>query len=203
VPPDPTNRCTLCDRLVLGLAGQDWTVLPWMLAGEGDIPPGPCHARCLDESGAAGSWAEAVEAYHCHRWPRWLSGSDAGIRWRLHSSRPARRFHLWRSDGRLLSFPYAAALRPGPLLLATELAELGSAHAAALLAAMGTDEPGVEVPLSAVIAALGLADRYPDGTGSVTRRLRVVGADATDVLEVRHPLPLAPACRHAARELLR
>jgi hypothetical protein len=193
--------CTICRRLVLGLAGQDWTVLPWMVeSAAAEVPAGPCHVRCLADHGAAAAWAAAVEAYHCTRWPRWLAGTDAGVRWRLHSSRPARRFHLWRSDGRLASFPYAA-IRPGPLHVATDLAELGTAHAAALLAAMGTDEPGVEVPLVTVIAALDLADRYPLGTGGVTRRLRVVGGEAVDVLAVRHPLPLLPACRRAAHEL--
>ena len=38
-----------------------------------------------------------------------VSGLDAGVRWRLHRSPHPRRFHLWRADGRLSSFPYAAA----------------------------------------------------------------------------------------------
>jgi hypothetical protein len=200
VSQDPTSRCTLCGRLVLGLAGQDWTVLPWMVEPAADVPAGPCHVRCLADRGAAGRWSAAVEAYHCSRWPRSMAGTDGGVRWRLHSSRPARRFHLWRSDGRLASFPYAA-IRPGPLRVTTDLAELGSAHAGVLLSAMGTDEPGVAVPLSAVIAALGLTDRYPQGAGSVTRRLRVVGGEVLDMVTVRHPFPLVPVCRHAARRL--
>ena len=60
---DPAGRCSLCGRLVLGLAGQDWCVLPWMLDGDdGGVRAGPCHVRCLDERGVARRWAEAVEA---------------------------------------------------------------------------------------------------------------------------------------------
>jgi hypothetical protein len=193
---DTTSRCTLCDRLVLGLAGHDWTVLPWMVATATGVFPGPCHVRCLDDLGCAGSWAEAVEAYHCKRWPLWLAGVDAGVRWRLHSSRSARRFHLWRSDGRLSSFPYAILTATKALPLSTDLAEIGTAHAATLLAAMGTDVEGVDVPLTSVITALDLADRYPHLSGTVTR-------SATDLVTARHALSLSPSCRRAAHHLMR
>jgi hypothetical protein len=193
---DTTSRCTLCDRLVLGLAGHDWTVLPWMVAPATGVLPGPCHVRCLDDLGCAGSWAGAVEAYHCTRWPLWLAGIDAGVRWRLHSSRSARRFHLWRSDGRLSSFPYAILTAAEALPLSTDLAEIGTAHAATLLTAMGTDAEGVDVPLTSVITALDLADRYPRLAGTVTRA-------PTDRVTARHALPLSPSCRRAANHLMR
>jgi hypothetical protein len=199
---DTASRCTLCDRLVLGLAGHDWTVLPWMIAPGTGVPPGPCHVRCLADRECASAWAEAVEAYHCKRWPLWLAGVDAGVRWRLHSSRTARRFHLWRSDGRLSSFPYAV-LTTGPVRLTTDLAEVGTAHAATLLAAMGTDAEGVDVPLAYVITALDLFDRYPRLSGTVARDLRGEGLDAADVVTARHPLPLPPGCRRAADRLMR
>ncbi len=205
---DATGRCSLCDRLVLGLTGHDWCVLPWMvdegLAGA-EVLPGPCHVRCLHELGAARIWAEAVEAYYCARWPRWLSGRDGAVRWRLHGSPRARRFHLWRADGRLSSFSYAAA-RHDPASVTAELAEMGSAYAEVVLAAMGADGSGVEVPLARVIAGLDLADRYPDGVGSITRRLRNVGTarrpELVDLLVARHPLTLDPGCRRAAHELM-
>ena len=189
-------QCTLCDRLVLGLAGHDWTALPWMVAPGTGVPPGPCHVRCLEDLGCAGAWAEAVEAYHCRRWPLWLAGVDAGVRWRLHGSRSARRFHLWRADGCLLSFPYAILTATKPLRFVTDLAEIGTAHAATLLAAMGTDEEGVEVPLTTVIAALNLADRYPHLSGTVSR-------STADLVTARHALPLSRSCRRAAHHLMR
>jgi hypothetical protein len=180
---------------VLGLAGHDWSVLPWMLEAGADIPPGPCHVRCLREGGIGRRWAGAVEEYHCARWPRWRAGADGGVRWRLHDSRAARRFHLWRADGRLSSFPYAA-LRPGALLIVTDLAEAADAHAVDLLDAMGAE---LTVPLGGVIAALGLTDRYPAVTGWLSRRLRGGG----DVLVARHSLALDPDCHRAAHRLIR
>lgn len=197
--------CSLCGRPVLGLAGQDWSLLSWMLDADpatvAGVRPGPCHVRCLDESGSGRRWAEAVERYHCTRWPDAAAGRDAGVRWRLHGSPPARRFHLWRSDGRLASFPYAA-VRHDPVALTVDLAEVGTAPATLLHDAMGTDAYAVEVPLSRVLAALGLADRYPDGRGSVTRRTRNLGTahrpELIDVLVARHALALDPGCRRAA-----
>ncbi|GAA0531098.1 hypothetical protein GCM10010172_09750 [Paractinoplanes ferrugineus] len=185
-------ECTLCGRLVLGLTGYDWTVVPWMLAPATGVMPGPCHVSCLQERGAAGSWAAAVEAYHRERWPRWLAGVDAGVGWRLHSSRAARRFHLWRSDGAMASFAYAV-LTVAPHRTGTDLAELGTAHAATLLAAMGTDRPGSVVPLPRMIERLRLTDRYPFVEGTVTLRRGVVVAD--------HPLALTRACLRAAHQL--
>jgi hypothetical protein len=188
-------RCTLCDRLVLGLAGHDWTALPWMLTAGSGVSPGPCHVRCLDERACGAVWAEAVEAYHCRRWPLWLAGVDDGVRWRLHGSRSARRFHLWRADGKLTSFPYAAT-RTRAMRITTALAEVGTGHAADLLAAMGTDAFGVGVPLAYVVSGLGVSDRYPRIAGTVTRL-------ATDVLVARHSLALDPGCREAASVLIR
>ncbi|GAA2630483.1 hypothetical protein [Paractinoplanes durhamensis] len=186
------TECTLCGRLVLGLTGHDWTALPWMLAPGTGVLPGPCHVRCLQELGAARSWAAAVDAYHRRRWPRWLAGLDAGVGWRLHSSRAARRFHLWRSDGGLASFPYAA-LAVTPVRTGTDLAEAGTAHAAALLTAMGTDRPGIEVPLPRMIERLRLTDRYPFAEGTVTLRRGILVAD--------HPLALTRSCLLAAGRL--
>jgi hypothetical protein len=204
---DPAGRCSLCDRLVLGLAGHDWCVLPWMLGGDdAEVLPGPCHVRCLHERGAARQWAEAVESWYCTRWPFWLAGRDEGVRWRLHAGPRARRFHLWRSDGRLSSFPYAAT-RHHPAALTAELAEVGSAYAEVLFAAMGTDGAGTAVPLARVVTALGLADRYPATAGSITHRLRNVGTaprpEMVDVLVARYPLRLDDGCRRAAHELMR
>jgi hypothetical protein len=207
VNDDAAGRCSLCDRPVLGLAGHDWSVLPWMLDdGDAGVLPGPAHCRCLHDRGIARIWAEAVESYHCTRWPRWLAGVGDGVRWRLHHSPRARRFHLWRTDGILSSFPYAA-IRPDPPLLVTELAEVGSGTAAALLAAMGTGEAGVEVPLDRVIDRLGLTDRYPAVQGSIARRRRHVGTAARperiDLVIARHPLRLDAGCRRAAHALMR
>jgi hypothetical protein len=185
-------ECTLCGRLVLGLTGHDWTALPWMLAPGTGVLPGPCHVRCLQESGAAGSWAAAVEAYHRERWPRWLAGIDAGVGWRLHSSRVARRFHLWRSDGAMASFPYGVLTVP-PFRTGTDLAETGTAHAATLLAAMATDHPGAGVPLPRMIERLRLTDRYPFVEGTVRLLRNVVVAD--------HPLALTRSCVDAAGRL--
>jgi len=206
---DSVGRCSLCGRLVLGLAGQDWCVLPWMLdagADDAEVRPGPCHALCLQELGVAGVWAAAVEGYHCSRWPDWISGLDAGVRWRLHRSPQARRFHLWRADGRLSSFPYAAA-RQHPAAVTTDLAEMGSRYAEVLLAAMGTDGAGIEVPLPSLVAALALTDRYPGISGSITHRLTNVGTahrpELIDFLVARHPLALDSGCRTAAYELIR
>jgi hypothetical protein len=208
----PPDRCSLCDRPVLGLAGQDWCVLPWMLDAavrEDDVLPGSCHVRCLHELGVAGAWAQAVQEYHCTRWPLWRAGVESGVRWRLHCSTRARRFHLWRADGRLSSFSFGSVLaaRRGRLRLTAELGEVGSAHATPLLAAMGTAANGVEVPLAAVVAALGLADRYPASTGYLARRLRDLGttgqADLGDVLIARYPLPLGTPVLRAARGLIR
>jgi hypothetical protein len=207
VTDDPADRCALCGRPVLGLAGQDWSLLPWMIGrGVRDVRPGPAHVLCLHERGTARLWAEAVEAYYCARWPRWTGGSHHGVHWRLHASAPARLFHLWRSDGRLTSFPYAS-LRHDPALLVTELAEVGSGNAAALVTAMGARETGVEVPLARVLEGLGLTDRYPAGAGTIARRLRSVGTagrpELIEVLVARHPVPLDPECRRAAHALMR
>ena len=198
------TECSLCGRPVLGLAGQDWSVLPWMVDdGAAGVRLGPAHVRCLHERGAARQWADAVEAYHCTRWPRWLTGVDDGVRWRLHVSAPARVFHLWRSDGRLTTFPYAALSQD----LTTELAEVGSDDAAALVNAMGAAGTGVEVPLVRLLDDLDLADRYPESAGSVARRLRSVGTpgrpELIEVLVARHPLSLGPGCRRAAHALMR
>ncbi|GIM97004.1 hypothetical protein [Paractinoplanes toevensis] len=176
--------CTLCGRPVLGLVGHDWTALPWMVAPGTGVLPGPCHVECLRERGAARSWAAAVEAYHLKRWPHWLAGAG----WRLHSSRAARRFHLWRSDGGLASFPYAALAVPS-FRIRTPLAEAGTALAAALLTAMGADR----APLPRLIGRLGLTDRYPFVEGTVTLRGNFLVAD--------HPLSLTSSCVRAARQL--
>jgi hypothetical protein len=196
---------------VLGLTGQDWCVLPWMLgaAVADDVRPGSCHVECLRDSGRAAAWARAVQDYHRTRWPRWRSGVAAGVHWRLHAGPQAERLHLWRADGRLSSFPYTAVAgtRNGSLRLATDLAEVGSAHAAVLMAAMGTEDADVEVPLADVIAALDLTDRYPYGSGTVARRPAGAGAsrrpEPLDVLVAHHPLRLDVRGLHAARELVR
>jgi hypothetical protein len=218
------DQCSLCDRLVLGLAGQDWCVLPWMLdAGvtDDEVLPGSCHVRCLHDLGVARLWAEAVQEYYCLRWPQWRTGLTAGVRWRLHCGPRARRFHLWRADGRLSSFPFSAlttrrpfgavptfsAGRPGLAELTTEVGEVGSAHSATLLAAMGTGENGVLVPLADVVAALGLTDRYPVVDGFLVRRLKNLGTprrpDLVDILVAHCWLPLDAPCVRAARELIR
>ena len=233
------DLCSLCDRLVLGLAGQDWCVLPWMFdAGvtDDEVLPGSCHVRCLHELGVARLWAESVQEYYCLRWPQWRRGLTAGVRWRLHCSPRARRFHLWRADGRLSSFPFSAlttrrpfsspaaghafsslaaghafsglaAGRPELAELTTEVGEIGSAHSATLLAAMGTDENGVAVPLADVVAALGLTDRYPVVDGFLIRRLKNLGMprrpDLVDILVAHYSLPLDAPCVRAAHELIR
>lgn len=184
--------CTLCGRLVLGLTGHDWTVLPWMLAPGTGVVPGPCHVRCLRERGVARTWAAAVEAYHRKRWPHWLAGVDAGVGWRLHSSRAARRFHLWRADGALASFPYAVLTVP-PCQVRADLAEIGTDLAATLLAAMGTADPRAGVPLPRMIERLRLTDRYPFAEGTVTRTRGLLVAD--------HLLALTSSCRRAADQL--
>jgi hypothetical protein len=202
--------CELCGRLVLGLTGQDWAALPWMTndartteAGMTTEVRGSCHVRCLIERAVASAWAEAVEGYHCARWPIFEEGRAGSVRWRLHCSPSARRLHLWRSDGRLSSFPYDAIGRE-PESVTADLAEVGSAHASVLMRAMG--DGGARAPLSRVIAGLGLADRYPDDRGTVVRRVRNVGTvrrpEMLDVLVARHPLSLDPACRRAARRLV-
>jgi hypothetical protein len=198
--------CSLCERLVLGLEGQDWCVLPWMLAAgvtDDEVLPGPCHVRCLHDLGVARLWAEAVQDYYCLRWPQWRTGLTAGVRWRLHSSPHARRFHLWRADGRLSSFPYAGLASGAVVELSTEVGEVGSAHSAALLAAMGTTESGVPVPLVEVVGTLGLADRYPAAEGLLARRLSGGRPDVRDILVARYRLVLDPSCRRAAQELIR
>jgi hypothetical protein len=240
------DRCSLCDRLVLGLAGQDWCVLPWMFdAGvtDDEVLPGSCHVRCLHELGVARLWAESVQEYYCLRWPQWRRGLTAGVRWRLHCSPRARRFHLWRADGRLSSFPFSALTTPFSALttrrpfsshaaghafsspaegrafpglatgrpelaeLTTEVGEIGSVHSATLLAAMGTDENGVAVPLADVVAALGLTDRYPVVDGFLIRRLKNLGMprrpDLVDILVAHYSLPLDAPCVRAAHELIR
>jgi hypothetical protein len=178
-----------------------------MLAGEvtdDEVLPGACHVRCLHDLGVARLWAEAVEEYYCLRWPQWRTGRGAGVRWRLHGSHPARRFHLWRSDGRLTSFPYGAlAAGAGTPELTTEIAEVGTDYAAALLDAMGTTESGVPVPLSEVVAALGVADRYPAAQGVVARRLSSRRPDVRDVIVARYRVALDAPIRDAARALIR
>jgi hypothetical protein len=193
--------------LVLGLEGQDWVVLAWMLATgltDDEVLPGACHVRCLHDLGVARLWAEAVEEYYCLRWPQWRTGRSGGVRWRLHGSHAARRFHLWRSDGRFSSFPYAAlTAAAGPPQLTTEIAEVGTGYADALLTALGTTESGVPVPLSEVVAALGLTDRYPAADGVLVRRLSGRRPDVPDVIVARYRVDLDPSCRHAARALIR
>jgi hypothetical protein len=196
----------LCSRLVLGLEGHDWVVLPWMLAGDvpdDEVLPGACHVRCLHDLGVARLWAEAVEEYYCLRWPQWRTGRHAGVRWRLHSSHHARRFHLWRADGRLSSFPYASLTAgAGTPELTTEVAEVGTGYAAVLLDAMGTIESGVPVPLPEVVAALGLTDRYPAVDGVLARRLSGRRPDVSDILIARYRLVLAAPVLGAARALI-
>jgi hypothetical protein len=160
--------------------------------------------RCLHDRGVARLWAEAVEEYYCLRWPQWRAGRTAGVRWRLHRSPHARRLFLWRADGRLSTFPYASltagAAHPE---LTAEVAEVGTAYSATLLAAMGTIESGVPVPLAEVVAALGLADRYPAAEGVLARRLRGARPDVSDVLVARYRLALDAPCLRAARALIR
>lgn len=181
-------------------------MLPWMLAAEvtdDEIRPGACHVRCLRDLGVARLWAEAVEEYYCLRWPRWRTGRSAGVRWRLHGSRQARRFYLWRADGRLSSFPYAALTAgAGSPELTTEIAEVGTGYADVLLDAMGTTESGVPVPLPEVVAALGLTDRYPAAEGVVARRLSGRRPDVRDVIVARYRVALDAPCRDAARALI-
>jgi len=205
---------------VLGLAGQDWCALSWMFGAgvSDDVLPGACHVRCLQELGVARLWARAVQEYYCRRWPQWRTGLSAGVPWRLHCSPRARRFHLWRADGRLSSFPFSALAgrrllsdpfgRPAPGLaeLTTDVAEVGGAHSATLLAAMGTHENGVAVPLADVVAALDLADRYPAANGFLVRRLRNVGLsrrpELVDILVAHYSLSLDVPCFRAAHELI-
>ena len=181
-------------------------MLPWMLAAEmtdDEILPGACHVRCLHDLGVARLWAEAVEGYYCLRWPQWRAGRSAGVRWRLHGSHHARRFYLWRADGRLSSFPYAALTAgAGTPELTTEIAEVGTGYADVLLEAMGTTESGVPVPLSEVVAALGLTDRYPAAEGVVGRRLSGRRPDVRDVIVARYRVALDAPCRDAARALI-
>jgi hypothetical protein len=178
-----------------------------MLTGEltdDEVLPGACHVRCLHDHGVGRRWAEAVEDYYCLRWPQWRTGRSAGVRWRLHGSRHARRFHLWRSDGRLTSFPYAALAAAAPTPeLTTEVAEVGTGYAAVLLHAMGTDESGVPVPLPEVVAALGLADRYPAVEGVLARRLSGRRPDVPDILIARYRLALDAPVLRASRALIR
>ncbi|SNY30570.1 hypothetical protein [Paractinoplanes atraurantiacus] len=193
--------CELCGRLVLGLTGYDWTLLPWMAATGAGVIAGPCHITCLHEWGVATEWAAAVEAYHCGRWPLFIEGKG----WRLHASPRVRRLHLWRSDGRLASFPYTSISSDPPSVTA-DLAEVGSAHAEVLLAAMGTAETGVAVPLDRLIDGLGLAGQYPGCVGAVARVIRNAGTarrpEPVDVIESRIDLALDAGCRRAARELV-
>jgi hypothetical protein len=182
-------------------------VLPWMLAAgvtDDEVLPGACHVRCLHDRGVARLWAEAVEEYYCLRWPQWRTGRSAGVRWRLHGSHHARRFYLWRADGRLSSFSYAAlAAGAGTPELTSEIAEVGTGYADVLLRAMGTTESGVPVPLREVVAALGLADRYPAAEGVVARRLSGRRPDVADVIVARYRVVLDAPCREAARALIR
>lgn len=186
---------------MLGLAGQDWTLLPWMLdpgLADGEVLPGSCHIRCLRELGVARLWAEAVQEYYRRRWPLWRTGLTGGVRWRLHCSPQAGHFYLWRADGRLSSFPMAA-LRG---LMVSALGEVGSGQASVLLNAMGTADSGVPVQLTDVVASLGLTDRYPAVEGTLTRRLKNLGTpDMVDILEARYFLPLDGPTIRAAREL--
>jgi hypothetical protein len=194
-----------------------------------EILPGTCHVRCLHDLGVARLWAEAVEDYYHLRWPQWRTGRSAGVRWRLHSSHHARRFHLWRADGRLSSFPYAALTTAAvssaalssaavdsaavdsaalssaapAIELTTEVAEVGTHYAAVLLNAMGTSESGTPVPLPEVIGALGLTDRYPAVDGVLARRLRSRRPDVPDILIARYRLVLDAAVLRAARALIR
>ena len=164
-----------------------------MLTEDAGPRTGPYHVRCLRERGLAAGWAAAVDAYHVARWPLWVSGREGATRWRLHGGTGARRFHLWRSDGRLASFPYAAVRHDSPVLTA-DLAEADSAHGAELLAVM--NGAGTATPLALVLDRLGIADRYPLRTGVVRRT-------ATAMVTVRHPFPLGAACRRAALTLTR
>ncbi|MGX6602280.1 hypothetical protein ACWKSP_09130 [Micromonosporaceae bacterium Da 78-11] len=128
---------------------------------------------------------------------------------RLHVSRRAERFHLWRADGRLSSFPFATVTEAdtGPLRLTTDLAEIGSAHASVLLKAMGPGQAEAGASLAEVIAALDLTDRYPYDTGTVTRRPTNVGTthhpELIDFLVADHPLHLDLRTLHTARSLTR
>ena len=182
-------------------------MLPWMLAtgvSDDEILPGACHVRCLRDLGVARLWAEAVEEYYCLRWPQWRTGRSAGVRWRLHAGHRARRFYLWRADGRLSSFPYAAlSAGAGTPQLTTEIAEVGTGYADVLLWAMGTTESGLPIRLSEVIAALGLTDRYPAADGVLARRLSGGRPEVPDVIVARYRMALEPSCRDAARALLR
>jgi hypothetical protein len=176
-------------------------------------------------------WAAAVQEYYCRRWPQWRTGLTAGVRWRLHCSPRARRFYLWRADGRLSSFPFSAVIggrafsgpvgslaaagpseslaagRLGRVELITEVGEVGSAYSATLLAAMDTDENGVAVPLADVVAALDLTDRYPVVDGFLVRRLKNLGLtrrpELVDLLVAHYSLPLDVPCFRATRELSR
>jgi hypothetical protein len=168
-----------------------------------EILPGACHVRCLHDLGVARLWAEAVEDYYHRRWPQWRTGRSAGVRWRLHGSH-ARRFHLWRADGRLSTFPYAAlTAATHKVELTTEVAEVGTGHAAVLLKAMGTAESGRPVPLPEVIGALGVADRYPALDGTLTRRISGFRPDVPDILIARYRLVLDASVLSAARALIR
>jgi hypothetical protein len=196
----------LCGRLVLGLEGHDWCVLPWMLTADDadEILPGGCHVRCLHDLGVARPWAEAVEDYYHLRWPHWRTGRSGGVRWRLHGSHHARRFHLWRADGRLSSFPYGAlTAEVRTPELTSEIAEVGTAYAAVLLDAMATTESGRPVPLPEVVAALGVADRYPAVDGVLSRRLSGHRPGVRDILIARYRLDLDVTVHRAARALMR
>jgi hypothetical protein len=149
-----------------------------------EILPGACHVRCLHDLGVARLWAEAVEDYYHLRWPQWRTGRSAGVRWRLHSSHPARRFHLWRADGRLSSFPYAAltatALTPTAL---TATVPAATALTAAALHSTARDSAA----LTATVPAIELTTEVAEvGTGYAAALLTAMGT-----AESGTPVPLA------------
>jgi hypothetical protein len=125
-----------------------------------EILPGTCHVRCLHDLGVARLWAEAVEDYYHLRWPQWRTGRSAGVRWRLHSSHHARRFHLWRADGRLSSFPYAAltaAALNSSSLNSSSLNSSALSSAALSSAALNPAAPAIELTTEVAEVGTGYA----------------------------------------------
>ena len=217
--PQCVEYCQVCGRIVLGLAGQDVVLKSYFLrrdnsdanSAEARIS-GPCHLRCLLNSGYGGFWASRVRDYYSipHGARTVQSSPDTLACY----SKFVKSVTVVKTDGWFLSV-YAGSLSAFLLeenqhVIFRDVAEV---HVPASAFPAGGLEPGEEIDFAALLKCLGiLEDLYWKGiVDSVSMKPVEGGSAGTEsdlLMSVEYPVRMHKmdyllACAVSGRKLPR